>query len=208
MHDFLYSIIKSIILIYHIGFSHSFEEIIALQVDLEAILDGLDLDENIAKFAKGILAFEGTAKTQIQGGLSLTLGLGLEYDKIIQQTNVYIKGNTGLELSFGIDATSHFSASIGSFSGDVSVDATVDNAGTPLTISFGLEDSLSYILSSDKTLERPSEGFVVATIGEVVDELSVAVQGQVEASVGATIAGGIGFFNVDLSISDINSEYL
>jgi hypothetical protein len=150
------------------------------------------------------LAFEGTSQTNIDGGLSFILGLGLEYDKKSKNINQYIKGITGLELKFGVDARAQFSASIGPFSAEVDVRTIIDNSGPPLSIKFGLEDSLNYIISSDKSLER--NGFVVSTIGEVVNALDVAISGQVIAQVDAAILGGIGELFVDMRISDINSE--
>lgn len=182
----------------------SFQEIKSLQVDLDAIFDGLDLDPDIKDLAKGILAFEGTAQTNIKGGLSFILGLGLEYDKKSKTINSYIKGITGLELTFGVHAHTQFSASIGPFSAEVDVRTIIDNSGPPLSIRFGLEDSLNYIISSNKSLKR--EGFVVSTIGELVDAVDVAISGQVIAQVDATILGGIGKLFVDMRASDINSE--
>jgi hypothetical protein len=183
----------------------SFDEARQLQIDLEAILEGLDLDEDIASFAKGILAFDGTAETSIAGGLSLRLGVGLEYVKQSKNINSYIKGDTGLELWFSVKSIAEFSAAIGPFSANVKVTTVIDNAGPPLSIQFGLEDGLNYYLSSNKTLER--DGFkVVESVGKLVDELDAAVKGQVVANVEANILGDIGRFFVDMRVSDINSE--
>jgi hypothetical protein len=51
----------------------SFEDARDLQIDLDAIFDGLELDEDIQKFVKGILSFEGTAVTNVDGSLAFTL---------------------------------------------------------------------------------------------------------------------------------------
>ena len=136
----------------------------------------------------------------------MTLGLGLEYEKSTKAINQYIKGNTGLELSFGIEAQALFSASIGPFSANINVTTILDDAGPPLSIMFGLEDSLNYMISSNKTLERP--GFVVSTVKGVVNELDVAVKGQIVSTIDATILGGFGSFWVDMRVSDINSKFL
>ena len=51
----------------------SFDDARSLAIDFDAILDGLELDEEMKNLAKGLLAFEGTARTLIEGGLSFTL---------------------------------------------------------------------------------------------------------------------------------------
>ena len=51
----------------------SFADARDLLIDLEAIFDGLELDEDIQKFVKGILSFEGSAVTNIDGSLAFTL---------------------------------------------------------------------------------------------------------------------------------------
>ena len=93
----------------------SFQQINDLKIDLGVIFAGLDLDENVAMFAKSIVGFEGGASTTIEGSLAFTLGIGLEYDKSSRRTNPYVKGTTGLTLFFGVDATANFQASIGPF---------------------------------------------------------------------------------------------
>lgn len=104
----------------------SFEDARNLQIDLGAIFDGLELDEDIQKFVKGILSFEGTAVTNVDGSLAFTLvslerlsfmsvvhvppalivfaflfpkGIGLEYVKETRKILPFIKGTTGNEVS-------------------------------------------------------------------------------------------------------------
>ena len=98
-----------------ISLNWSFQEVNDLKIDLEAIFEGLDLDENIATFAKSIVAFEGAATTEIRGGLGFTLGLGLEYVKSSKKIVPFIKGTTGLALTFSVVAEAQFQATIGPF---------------------------------------------------------------------------------------------
>ena len=59
----------------------SFVEVRQLSIDLAAILEGMDLDENLKNFAKGIIALNRGGGVEIEGSLSLRLGVGLEYTK-------------------------------------------------------------------------------------------------------------------------------
>lgn len=93
----------------------TYQQINDLKIDLEAIFEGLELDESIATFAKNIVSFEGAARTEIEGSLGFTLGVGLEYVKASKDIVPYVMGTTGLELLFGLTATSEFEATIGPF---------------------------------------------------------------------------------------------
>ena len=73
----------------------SFAEARDLQIDLDAIFEGLELDDDIATFAKGVIAFDGAATTAIEGSLAFTLGIGLQYVKESGDIRPYIKGTTG-----------------------------------------------------------------------------------------------------------------
>ena len=83
----------------------------------------------------------------------------------------------------------------------------MDNYGEPLSITFGLEDSLNYYLPpANRTSAR--QGFVVLNgTAQLVDELDVSVTGRVIGSVKAEFLGVPGEANalINVSISDINS---
>ena len=93
----------------------TYQQINDLKIDLEAIFEGLELDESIATFAKSIVAFEGAASTEIEGSLGFTLGVGLEYVKASKDIVPYVMGTTGLELLFGLNSTADFEATVGPF---------------------------------------------------------------------------------------------
>lgn len=122
----------------------SFQEARDLQIDLDAIFDGLALDEDMQKFVKGILSFEGTAVTDIGGSLAFKLGIGIEYVKSTRKILPYIKGITGLELGFSADARANFDATIGPFSAEVDMQIEVDNLGEPVKIKFGVSVYVAY----------------------------------------------------------------
>jgi hypothetical protein len=87
---------------------------------------------------------------------------------------------------------------------NVSVAATIDNYGQPLSISVGLDKSVNYYVSSNQSLRRT--GFqVVSSFGKLVDQISVAVKGQVQATVTAVFLNNLGNAYMRISISDINS---
>ena len=182
----------------------SFLEAIQLNIDLAGILEGMDLDEDIRKFAKGIIGFDGAAGTDITGSISLSLGVGLEY---VRQTGAivpYLRGITGVVLNLSADANAEFQASIGALSASVAIDATIDNYGDPLSISVGLDPGLNYYISSDTRLSR--NGFQrVSSIGALADEISIAFKGQVMAEIEAEIFGGLGNAFITIQISDINN---
>lgn len=184
------------------------EEVYQLKIDLNEVFDGLDLDEDIATFAKGLVGFEGEGLTEAKGSLSLKLGIGLEYQKSTKTILPFIKGTTGLKVAFRIKAAADFAASVGPFTADINVLATVDDYGEDLSIQFGLEDSLNYYLSSNKTLART--GFVVvASPQQLVDRLDVSVSGRVVGEVDATLkippTIGEGSASVKFVIPDINN---
>ena len=131
---------------FEITLSWSFDDARSLSIDFDAILDGLELDEEIKNLAKGLLAFEGTARTLIEGGLSFTLGIGLEYVKATKKILPYIKGTTGLELSFAAGAVAEFLATVGPLSAEIDAKLLVDNLGEPVVIKFGLDSLLNYYL--------------------------------------------------------------
>lgn len=124
----------------------SFDDARSLAIDFDAILDGLELDEEIKNLAKGLLAFEGTARTLIEGGLSFTLGIGLEYVKATKKILPFIKGTTGLELSFAAGAVAKFQATVGPLSAEIDAELELDNLGEQVVIKFGLDSLLNYYL--------------------------------------------------------------
>ena len=83
----------------------SFEEVKQLQIDLASILEEVDLPEDVATFAKGIVGLNGQALADLKGSLSFTLGIGLEYVKATKAILPFIKGTTqvavGLEINAG-----------------------------------------------------------------------------------------------------------
>jgi hypothetical protein len=182
----------------------TFLEARQLNIDLASILEGLDLDEDIKNFAKGLVALEGQASIEIVGSLSVTLGLGLEYLKETESFIPYMKGTTGLVITFAADANAEFEASIGPLSATVDVKATVDNYGQPLAITVGLNPSLNYYISTDQKLTR--SGFTrVPSISTLADEISVAIAGQILARIDAEFVGGLGSAVMKIQISDINN---
>lgn len=198
-----------------VSLNWSFDEVYQLNIDLEEVFDGLELDEDIAQFAKGLVAFGGEGLTEMSGGLSLTIGIGLELEKkecgdksSKAKILPYIKGATGLDLFFQLTTDTIFTASIGPFTANVDIAAMIDNYGDDLSISFGLIDTLNYYLSSDKSLAR--DGFVVVPSPKnLVDELDVTISGRIEGRVEADLAVPLGFGNghalVEFSVSDVNN---
>lgn len=182
----------------------SFLEARQLNIDLAAILEGMELDENLQNFAKGMIAFEGSGGTELEGSISLSLGVGLEYMRQSRVINPYLRGITGVRLEFAANANAVFDASIGALSATVAVDATIDNYGEPLSITVGLDPSVNYYISTDRRLSR--SGFQrVPSIGALADEISVAIRGQVVAEIEAEFLGGLGDAFMRIQISDINN---
>jgi hypothetical protein len=160
----------------------SIEEAKSLGIDLEEILAGLDSSGEIGTFAKGLVTFEGGALIEINGRISFTLGMGLEYSRARQNKIVpYIKGNTGLNIEFSIETAVDFECTIGPFGAHVSGGVTVDNFGSLLKLSFGLNEKLNYYLSSNSSLAR--DGYVATPLKELVDQFDVAIAGRVMGSI-------------------------
>ena len=187
----------------------SFEEAKSLEIDLAAILDGLGFDPNdpIANFAKSLVAFDGEALTAIAGGLSVTVGVGLEYHKPTKDIRPYIQGVTGLKLTFAALADLSFSATIGPLSATVYTKTVVDNYDDLLTVKIGLEDSLNYYLrDKNDTWPIDREGFVgVDGIAKLVDELDVTIAGRVSGSIEADFGIVPASASLQIDISDINN---
>ncbi len=163
-----------------ISLSWTIHEALSLGIDLKEILAGVDSSGEISTFLKGLVTFDGGGLAEIDGSISFTLGIGLEYSRLRATKLVpYIKGNTGLVLGFSIDTQVGFACTIGPYGADVAGRVTVDNLGKLLSISFGLNKNLNYYLSSNTTLAR--NGFVtVPTIGSLVDQFNAAIAGRVD----------------------------
>jgi hypothetical protein len=161
----------------------SIEQAKSLGIDIEEILAGLDSSGEIGTFTKGLVTFEGGALVEINGRISFTLGLGLEYSRTRQTKIVpYIKGNTGLDIEFSIETEIDFECTIGPFGANVSGEVTVDNFGSLLKLSFGLNEKLNYYLSGNSSLARV--GFVTTpSIVNLVDRFDVAIAGRVMGSI-------------------------
>ena len=175
--------------------SWSFEELASLAIDLDAILDGLELDDDLKAFAKGLLPFAGSAITDIKNGLlSFTFGIGIEYERATKKVRPYIKGTTGLELGFAAQAVADFDVTIGALSAEARANLVVDNFGDSVVIRAGLDNSLNYFLRdqvSDKSsTAQPTtqiiakrEGFSeVASLGELTKSFAVSVTGGLSGS--------------------------
>lgn len=182
-------------------------EALSLGIDLEEILAGVDSGGEIANFVKGLVTFDGEALAEIDGSISFSLGIGLEYSRL-RKTKVvpYIKGNTGLVLQFSIESELEFACTIGPFGADVHANVVVDNLGNPLSISFGLNKNLNYYLSSNTTIAR--DGFVtVGSIGKLVDQFTVAIAGRVDGELEASLRVPppmSAYAHIRFGISDIN----
>ena len=185
----------------------SFLEVTQLNIDLEAILEGLDLDEDLKNFVKGIVPLAGGGRTDVAGSVTLSLGVGLEYIKATESIIPYIRGITGVVLNFSADANAQFQATIGPLSADINITATIDSYGEPLLIKVGLNPSYNYYISTNQTLTRT--GFIrVSNIGSLEDEVGVVVKGRVEAEIEAEFLDGLGSAFMRVQISDINNVIL
>ena len=174
--------------------SWSFEELASLAIDLDAILDGLELDDDLKAFAIGLLPFAGSAITDINGSLSFTFGIGIEYERATKKVRPYIKGTTGLELGFAAQAVADFDVTVGALSAEARANLVVDNFGDSVVIRAGLDNSLNYFLSdqvSDKSsTAQPTtqiiakrEGFSkVASLGELTKSFAVSITGGLSGS--------------------------
>jgi len=185
----------------------TFEEVKQLQIDLDEIFKGLNLDDDIALFAKGIVSFEGEATTEIGGSLSFTLGFGIEHIKSTGRKLPFVKGTTGLKVCFAVDTEMEFQATIGPFSANANVQFVADNYKDDLTLSVTLDENLNYYLPSvEAAFAR--EGFIVMeTISKLVGAFDVSVAGRVSGSVHAELVGLAGDANANVSIADINNIF-
>ena len=171
------------------------------------ILAGVDPSGEIGTFIKDLVTFEGGALVEVNGRLSITIGLGLEYRSRERKIVPYIKGNTGLAIEFSVNAEIDFVCTIGAFGADVSGQVIVDNLGNLLTISFGLNGNLNYYLSSNTSLAR--DGYVaIPSIGDLVDQFDVAIAGQVAGDIELSLkippALGKARAHIWFGISDVN----
>lgn len=105
----------------------SFLEARQLNIDLAGIFEGMDLDEDLKMFAKGLVALDDSGGTEIEGGISFSLGIGLEYIKEVETIIPYIRGITGIAITFSANAIAEFQVSIGALSATVDVKAEIDN---------------------------------------------------------------------------------
>ena len=190
-----------------IALKWSIHEALSLGIDLEEILAGVDSSGEISQFVKGLVTFDGGALTEIDGSISFTLGVGLEYSRERKTKIVpYIKGNTGLVLKFSLETVFQFACTIGPFGADVTGNVIVDNLGKDLSISFGLNENLNYYFSSNTTIAR--DGFVtVPTIGNLIDQFKVAIAGRVEGQLSAKLRVPrpmSAYAHIRFGISDIN----
>lgn len=170
----------------------TFSEYFQLFVDLVSILVG-ESNGDILKFAKSLVAAEGEGQIELDGGLTFTLGLGLEYvsgspDKEI---NAYISGKTGLEVSLDISGTADFDVQIGPFTGsllmDVDITGAADTSG-PMLLKVGMDKSKNYYLSDPGDFSRGRDGFeIVNGIGGLLDEIEFDFDGAITAGMDAAI---------------------
>ena len=182
----------------------SFLEASQLKIDLATILEGMEIDEDMKNFIKGIIAFEGQAGIEIAGSLKFSLGVGFEYLKKTETAIPYVKGSTGITLDFSVDANAVFQASIGPLSAMIDCEAIIDNYGEPLSVFVGLNPRVNYYISTDSSLRR--NGFQrVSSFLDLGDEIEVAVKGQVHAELYAVYLGGLGDAFLRIQISDINN---
>jgi hypothetical protein len=183
----------------------SFQEAYQLNMDIAAILDGLDIDSAIKNFAKGLIPFEGSGIVDLEGFLSLSLGVGVEYVRESEQVNFYIKGVTGLTVGFASAISTEFQANVGPLSALVQVDASIGEIGSPITITAGLDNDVNYYISTNSTLQR--DGFqVVSNPGLLADEIIVSVTGEIAGTANVQLRGGLGDAFFELSITDLGSK--
>jgi hypothetical protein len=185
----------------------SFQEAYQLNMDIAAILDGLDIDDGLKWFAKGLIPFEGSGIVDLEGFLSLSLGVGVEYERQSKQFRFYIKGVTGLTVGFASEISTEFTANIGALPAEVQVEASIGKIGSPITITAGLDNDVNYYISTNSTLQR--DGFqVVSGVGKLADKITVSVTGQIAATANAVFLKGLGSAYLEVSIADLNSKFV
>ena len=102
-----------------------------------------------------------------------------------------MKGVTGLSLDFGVESNITFSANVGPFKAEVTAYNVVDNNDSPMSIVFGLDQSLNYFLEKNKSWVR--DGFTTVNgVGSLADALDVSIAGRVKGTVNAVLAEGFG----------------
>lgn len=195
-----------------IAMAFTFAEAQELGLDLAAVFEGQDLDEQADKFRKG---FVGRAFVDMEGSVEVRLGVGFEYDKKTKEKRGYIKGLTGLVIRFAAESTLDFTANIGPFGATVVGDFTVDGPTGDLSIKLGLDDNYNYYLTNQESLVRGSEGPVCAPddpcytvvdgLGDLTNEVGSDISGQVHATIEADLSGIIpGRIFVQFDLKDIN----
>lgn len=132
------------------------------------------------------------------------LGIGIEYIKESDEIRTYIKGNTGIQLDFTLNTAVQFDASIGPITARVEADVHVDNYGDPLSLRFGLDDNLNYIIGNNPT-SPVEDGFTVTTFSGLTNAVDITISGQISGSLTASFREFPGSATLEFIIADINN---
>jgi len=158
---------------------YSYERSDDLYIDLEQILQSYSSSQAnsdiVSAFANGFTPPEGTASMDLEGGLTFTLSIGLEYDKTFKTVKPYLRGSTGLEVTFSAATQFSFDAAIGPLQGSANGNVFVGGGSTnPLKLSAGLkgDKNTKYYVTGSSSITNLGSQFDLSFEGSLSAELN------------------------------------
>jgi hypothetical protein len=166
----------------------SYSEFVELFLDLNELTSSGDgLEGGILQYINALVPGKAEAQILVDAEIVFRLGVGLEFDRKLKVTRPYIKGTTGLYVSFKTAATASYEAMIGPLRGNI--DAQVSVTGMqdydPLSLSVGLDNDVNYYLG----LDAPGRaGFQrVDGVLALIKEVGLSFDGRLQADISAGI---------------------
>jgi hypothetical protein len=169
-----------------------------INIDLNGIISDLGEDNKaIAFFAKALIPdSSASAGVNIEASLTLTLDVGVEYNKANKSISSYIKDSTGAKVTFLAEAIFGFGASIGPFPGTVDAGLRVGSSSEPVTLTVGLPgNGAKYYLFGGGNESK--------SITDVLNDVNVSFSGAITADIIAEIPDIGAKLEVNVTVDDI-----
>jgi len=197
-------------LILEIELKWTYSEFIEMTVNMDKVLNdsGLDLTGDIGIFAKSMVpSGEGGASVKLDGAVSFTLGVGVEYISSEKKTNAYILGSTGFQAEFTAVGDFSYDMQIGPLKGVLDGNILVHGRGAesdPLSLRVGLDPSSNYYIAPPGPTSSTREGFTeVSGVGGLLDELDFEFDGRVTAHIEAGLPLIVCNAIIDVVVTDL-----
>jgi len=184
----------------------TFKETKQLGLDLGELLAEVDVT-GVEDFKQELLPPAGEAGIEVEGGLLVTLALGLEYSNTTKKVTPYVIGSTGMRAYFMSKGFVQFEASLGPLTGEVVANFTAGTKAMPLALQVGLNESSNYYLKDPNATANRTGFTYPGKITKILNYVEASFSGAASANIKAEVPLIFAEAEFQVTIADVNAVF-